>query len=184
MSSREAEHAKLLYGLIHARYIITVHGLGRMREKYLKASFGKCLRSSCARTGLLPVGADDTPGVTSVKFFCPACHDVYHPTAKAHTSIDGAFFGTTFPHLFLFQHPTLEAVATPIPYIPTMFGFRMYSQQSRHRAQAARRVLGGEAIAAVAAEMEFDSKEAALVPTLSKGRFELFTVEDPEPAVE
>lgn len=40
---------------------------------------------------------------------------------------DGAFFGTTFPHLFFLQYPNFEPSmpATPSLYIPRVFGYRI-----------------------------------------------------------
>jgi len=47
--------AMLLYGLIHARYILTSHGLSAMHKKYQQACFGKCPRFLCASQSVVPV---------------------------------------------------------------------------------------------------------------------------------
>lgn len=39
--------------------------------------------------------------------------------------IDGAFFGTTFPHMFLLQYPNFLASPTQ-KYQPTIFGFQIH----------------------------------------------------------
>jgi hypothetical protein len=43
-----------------------------------------------------------------VKLFCPKCEDVYYPRSKYHGNLDGAYFGTTFAHLFQLTYPQLR----------------------------------------------------------------------------
>jgi casein kinase II subunit beta len=118
--------ARLLYGLIHARWIVTARGLGKMvsgshlflfffpadtlqlqLEKYKRADFGRCPRVLCQAQPLLPVGLTDAPYEKSVKLFCGRCEDIYSPKSSRHGSIDGAYFGTSFPHLLFLVYPTL-----------------------------------------------------------------------------
>lgn len=93
--------ARLLYGLVHARYIVTTRGLAKMLEKYKRAEFGRCPRVLCYSQTLLPVGLSDLPFQKAVKLFCPRCEDIYSPKSSRHGTIDGAFFGTTFPHMLV-----------------------------------------------------------------------------------
>ncbi|CAA7267490.1 unnamed protein product [Cyclocybe aegerita] len=99
--------ARLLYGLIHARWIVTARGLQKMLDKYKRADFGRCPRVLCASQPLLPVGLTDIPYEKSVKLYCGRCEDIYSPKSSRHGSIDGAYFGTTFPHLLFLVYPTL-----------------------------------------------------------------------------
>ncbi|KAF8903720.1 casein kinase II, regulatory subunit [Gymnopilus junonius] len=99
--------ARLLYGLIHARWIVTARGLSKMLDKYKRADFGRCPRVLCASQPLLPVGLTDIPYEKSVKLYCGRCEDLYSPKSSRHGSIDGAYFGTTFPHLLYLVYPTL-----------------------------------------------------------------------------
>jgi len=80
---------------------------------------------------VLPVGLRDEVGYDSVKVFCPKCQKVYNPPPASRRSgsfVDGAAFGTTFPHLFLMTFSNL--VPDPLPpdstYIPRVFGFRVH----------------------------------------------------------
>lgn len=108
--------ARILYGLIHARYIITTRGLAKMAEKYKRADFGRCPRVLCYQQPLLPVGLSDIPFQSPVKLHCPRCEDLYSPKSSRHGSIDGAFFGTTFAHMLLMVYPQLVPVkAAGIP---------------------------------------------------------------------
>lgn len=100
--------AELLYGLIHARYITSRPGIQQMFEKYEMAHFGYCPRVFCHGTKVLPVGRVDSPGQETVKLFCPSCLDIYTPPNSRFQSVDGAFFGTTFPGLFLMTFPELD----------------------------------------------------------------------------
>lgn len=100
--------AELLYGLIHARFITSRQGLQVMYEKYLANHFGFCPRVSCASARVLPCGYSDTPGAETVKLFCPSCCDIYVPPNSRFQAVDGAYFGTTFPSLFLMTFPELD----------------------------------------------------------------------------
>lgn len=72
------------------------------------AHFGYCPRVYCHGTKVLPVGRTDTPGQETVKLFCPSCLDIYTPPNSRFQAVDGAFFGTTFPGLFLMTFPELD----------------------------------------------------------------------------
>jgi casein kinase II subunit beta len=99
--------ARHLYGLIHARFIITSRGLAKMVDKYKKYDFGRCPRVLCYGQPLLPVGLSDIPYQKAVKLFCQRCEDIYSPKSTRHGQIDGAYFGSTFPHMLLMVYPQL-----------------------------------------------------------------------------
>jgi casein kinase II subunit beta len=168
--SHLTQSACTLYGLIHARYIITAHGLDAMYNKvrtvllsilvaglfvvcrslaplvcdpfhvlqYAAKEFGTCPLAQCQGQPVLPVGLKDEMGADTVKIFCPKCQCVYHPPpirsrSSSHhgagsSGVDGAAFGTTFPHLFLMTFSNL--VPDPLPpnsaYVPRVFGFRVH----------------------------------------------------------
>ncbi len=65
--------AELLYGLIHARYILTGRGMLKMLDKFHSASFGRCSRVLCQGQNVLPVGVSDTPRNCTVAVYCPRC---------------------------------------------------------------------------------------------------------------
>ena len=176
--SHLTKSACTLYGLIHARYIVTAHGLDSMYNKvselilifiahvfsqieitispiviindislqYAAKEFGTCPLIQCSGQPVLPVGLKDDIGLERVKIFCPKCQCVYHPppirSRGVHHSnggggaVDGAAFGTTFPHLFLMTFNNL--MPDPLPpdssYTPKVFGFRVHKsawQQGR-----------------------------------------------------
>ena len=122
--------AEMLYGLIHARFIVTARGLAAMLEKFKAADFGRCPRVLCEGQPCLAVGTSDLPGQATVKIFCPRCEDIYYPRADYQCSIDGAFFGSTFPHLLLMTYPMYRppraAAAAGAIYTPRVFGFKLH----------------------------------------------------------
>ncbi|CAG8475818.1 576_t:CDS:2 [Diversispora eburnea] len=123
--------AELLYGLIHQRYIITRLGLQQMVDKYESRHFGCCPRVYCQSCPVIPCGRSDLPGLETVKLFCPNCLDLYTPPSSRFHNVDGAFFGTTFPHLLFQQYPDLlpSNIQTKI-YEPKIFGFKV-NEKSR-----------------------------------------------------
>jgi casein kinase II subunit beta len=127
----EAQHAAVeaaaeaLYGLIHARFVLTARGLAAMAEKFRSCDFGRCPRVLCNGQPCLPVGLSDVPRQSTVKLFCPRCEDTYYPRSKHHGNIDGAYFGTTFPHLFLMTYPQFRPPKPAEKYVPRVFGFKI-----------------------------------------------------------
>jgi casein kinase II subunit beta len=51
-----------LYAMIHARYLLTVAGAQKMKDKFEKRKFGACPRAFCRSQALLPIGLDLAPG--------------------------------------------------------------------------------------------------------------------------
>lgn len=66
-----------LYGLIHARFILTPRGVPLMLDKYHAGLFGSCPRFHCQRQHVLPVGLSERLHEHHAMLFCPRCEDVY-----------------------------------------------------------------------------------------------------------
>lgn len=111
--------AELLYGLVHQRYILTRAGLQAMVEKYDSGQFGTCPRVYCVACHVVPCGRSDLPGLDTVKLYCPNCHDIYTPPSSRFQGVDGAFFGTTFAHLFFQTYRELAPAPFTSPNAPS-----------------------------------------------------------------
>ncbi|EDW73859.1 uncharacterized protein Dwil_GK19682 [Drosophila willistoni] len=124
-----AEDAAKLYGLIHARYIVTTKGINDMCLKYHRGDFGVCPRIFCNRNGkgqhVLPIGRFDYYSQSHVKVYCPCCNDIYHPRSRC-GMLDGAMFGTSFPHMFFMQFPELRPEEPKESYTPRLYGFKLH----------------------------------------------------------
>ncbi|XLR50605.1 hypothetical protein S83_001277 [Arachis hypogaea] len=118
--------AEMLYGLIHVRYVLTSKGMAAMLDKYKNYDFGRCPRVYCSGQPCLPVGQSDIPRSSTVKIYCPRCEDLYYPRSKYQGNIDGAYFGTTFPHLFLMTYGQLKPQKPSQSYVPRVFGFKLH----------------------------------------------------------
>eukprot|EP00163_Fabomonas_tropica_P031800 TRINITY_DN7698_c0_g4_i1.p1 TRINITY_DN7698_c0_g4~~TRINITY_DN7698_c0_g4_i1.p1 ORF type:complete len:286 (-),score=56.04 TRINITY_DN7698_c0_g4_i1:55-912(-) len=136
--------AETLYGLIHARYILTTRGLAAMYEKYKRGDFGRCPRVLCQGQHVLPMGQSDIPRTNTVKLYCPKCEDIYYPRSKTQGHVDGAFFGTSFPHIFLLQYSDLRPHAPKETYVPRVYGFRLHRPDKPTHRTRRRFILGEE----------------------------------------
>ncbi|KAF2859832.1 hypothetical protein K470DRAFT_258524 [Piedraia hortae CBS 480.64] len=132
---RSARH---LYGLVHARYIVTTRGLAKMMEKHKQGVFGKCPRVICDSQYLLPMGQHDVAGVSNVKLYCAKCEDIYNPKSTRHNSIDGAYFGSSFHNVLLQVYPALVPPKSVRRYEPRIFGFRVHAYATLTRWQEER----------------------------------------------
>lgn len=132
--------AEILYGLIHARFILTSRGHHAMLEKFRHCEFGRCPRSLCNDQCCLPIGVTDARDTHSVKLFCPRCSDIYDPVAARHKNIDGAYFGTTFPHLFFLVFPELKPHNEKVDYLPKIFGFQLHKTSHQQSLQARKKL--------------------------------------------
>ncbi|CAB1097968.1 unnamed protein product [Ectocarpus sp. CCAP 1310/34] len=131
-AQNEASHELMeatcaLYGLIHARYVLTAAGLEAMYAKYTLQEFGNCPHFLCKRQSVVPLGVRDEPHIETVKLYCPKCQNVYVHPSHAAQRVDGAYFGTTFPHLFFMTYGTLVPDPLDKTFVPRVFGFRVHS---------------------------------------------------------
>mmetsp|Transcript_3210 Transcript_3210/g.4704 ORF Transcript_3210/g.4704 Transcript_3210/m.4704 type:complete len:408 (+) Transcript_3210:182-1405(+) len=125
--------AEMLYGLIHARYILTNRGMHAMYEKYRTASFGRCPSVFCQGQPVLPVGLSDLPRNYTVNVYCPRCRSIFFPKSTRQANIDGAYFGTTFPHLYLVTHPDMVPLPPVQTYVPRIYGFKIHETSAFYR---------------------------------------------------
>jgi casein kinase II subunit beta len=92
-----------------------------MAVKYKKGEFGKCPRINCNQN-VLPIGKSDIPLKSNVKIYCPWCDDVYN---SPDSRLDGAYFGTSFPKMFMLTYPEFfEKCKTSPNYQVKLFGFK------------------------------------------------------------
>ncbi|RHY02157.1 hypothetical protein DYB25_005821 [Aphanomyces astaci] len=71
-----------LYGLIHARYIITSHGLDAMLKKFRDGDFGFCPRALCDGQPVVPAGMYDEPKKAEMKQLGAAAVDAPIRTSR------------------------------------------------------------------------------------------------------
>ena len=153
--------ADVLYGLIHARYILTKQGLYTMFEKYKYHKFGTCPRYHCNAQAVLPAGVTDQKGKAPVKLYCPRCEELYRPRSTRFENIDGAYFGTTFANLFFLQFPSLKPAKSKDCYIPRVFGYRLHKSWHERSIKANRE----EHIEIQRQKREMQQRRAAILHT-------------------
>jgi casein kinase II subunit beta len=173
--------ARDLYGLVHARFLLTSRGVSLMLARYENGDFGVCPRHLCGGTPVLPVGVSGEPDEAPAMVYCPRCEDVYALPASVpylagkadaiccadeHSEgtlgvnvpgdLDGSFFGPSFPHMLLLVKPQLMPPKLPDVYVPRVYGFRVHNQRGR----AALTVGDSRGPFALAAQLEVPAKAA------------------------
>ncbi|KAF7383978.1 hypothetical protein HZH68_014735 [Vespula germanica] len=86
---------------------------------------------------MLSLGLSDVPGEAMVKSYCPKCMDVYTPKSSRYHCIDGAYFGTGFPHMLLMVHPEYRPKGATNHFIPRLYGFKIHSLAYQIQQQSA-----------------------------------------------
>ena len=104
-----------------------------MRDIFSKNIFGAYPRILCDRQSVLPIGMSENLCIARVKVFCPKCKEVYIPRMRF-VDIDGAYFGCSFPHIFLQTFPDCIPKEKPNMYIPKIYGFTIFGKKgSKYR---------------------------------------------------
>merc|ERR1712087_751363 len=83
--------------------------------------------------------SDDYSDQEHVRLYCGNCEDVYIPPEKYMRRLNGAYFGSSFPHLFFLNVPKLLikgdnveekdkklAVQLSKKYVPQVYGYRLH----------------------------------------------------------
>jgi casein kinase II subunit beta len=114
-----------LYGLIHARYLLTSSALAQMHDKYTRGEFPRCPRTHCDGQVCLPYGPSDEFGVSALRIFCPRCKEVYAADDQNFETIDGGFFGSSWIHLFLQKYEAVVPHGEIKRPVIRLFGFKI-----------------------------------------------------------
>ena len=116
---------------------MTTRGQSQMIEKYQAGDFGCCPRVFCDKQTVLPIGLSDQPGKEMVKLYCPKCRDVYIPKSSRHHQLDGAFFGSGFPHMFFMMNPEYRPRRPRKQFVARLFGFIIHPSAYQIQQEAA-----------------------------------------------
>jgi len=127
---RDLENSlRLVYGIIHFRFLQTKIGQDKMHKKLMEKEFPSCPRVFCKDSVCLPYGIDEELGKSTMKWYCPNCCDVYNPDNNELNSLDGAFFGHSWVHMFIGRYPDIISKSIQRVYVPKVYGFRMYREK-------------------------------------------------------
>lgn len=89
----------------------------------------------CEGQPLLPMGQHDIPNMSTVRLYCPKCEDLYNPKSSRHASIDGAYFGASFPSMLFQVYPGLVPEKSTSRYEPRIYGFKVHAAAALARWQ-------------------------------------------------
>jgi casein kinase II subunit beta len=118
---------QMLYGLIHARYLLTTRGIQALHEKFLSGVYGICWNDKCASENklVIPIGSD-VVGQGGTDVYCPSCGECYVPRDPKLSQLDGAYFGSSAAHMLVLQFKNSIEPGSTTPYIPLLYGFRIF----------------------------------------------------------
>ena len=127
LSAVEAAAVKL-YGLIHARYLLTTRGQTALLAKVKTGVYGTCPNEVCDqfKQKLLPIGSD-VSSQSPARVYCPCCNELYYPRNPKMELIDGAHFGSSASLILCMTNPQLTSSSyQPNPgFEVKLFGFRV-----------------------------------------------------------
>lgn len=84
-------------------------------RRFQKMAYGYCQRAFCDKQAVVPIGMSDVLRKGRIKVFCPKCEEVYVPTPQRF-NMDGAFFGPSFPNIFLNEYKSLIVLAPTLSF--------------------------------------------------------------------
>lgn len=123
---KDMDTARLLYSVIHRKYLLTDEGRQAMIKRRDEGAFPPCRRTLCDKCRCFPIGLSEGISEGSVKMFCPNCTDVYTWTGS---EIDGGFFGKEWIHRLIEKCPSVTPTTPAEAYEPRVFGFRVSQRQ-------------------------------------------------------
>ena len=64
-----------------------------------------------------------------LKVYCPRCEESYLPKYK-NVNIDGSFYGTSLPHIFMKHNPNAIVLPPKVYYYePKLYGFKLFGKR-------------------------------------------------------
>merc|ERR1712087_148610 len=75
---------------------------------------------------VLPIGMSDLLRQSAAQGYCPRCQEVYFPKSSRLECLDGAYFGTSFAHLFFLTNQQMVPSSIPSPFTPRIYGFKIH----------------------------------------------------------
>ncbi|CAE7853629.1 CKB1 [Symbiodinium microadriaticum] len=123
--------------------------MAAMLDKYNCYVYGKCPLTQCEamNQAVLPIGTSDMLRQSAAKVYCPHCREIYFPKSSKLECLDGAYFGTTFAHLFFLTYQQLVPPTMPQPHCPRIYGFKIHKsvkENLRRQNERAQKQLPGQ----------------------------------------
>lgn len=127
-NEKVAKYVEIIYGLIHARFLMTKSGLELIHKKYTDCVYETCPNYNC-RAQCLPYGKNPDPG-RRLLMYCPACHDVYYCSRPECQYIDGSAFLSSYIVPFEHEYPSIKKIPPPPKPNLRIFGFKIEEEIS------------------------------------------------------